>query len=540
MPRTVRDALEDVITPLGTFLVTHLQAVNRNWWEEMVLNCLTEGQLRNIQSRKITKISELDLAALLRVFDSNWNLISQRQEIIPEFRNILKEMRSIRNRWSHAGASGYPKEDIYRDLDTINRFAKEIGADTSLLNSIKKLMAELLSEISAPVESQAVSLQSKIKIKVIEDGNYYADILSVAAGQTKAFVDRYHIHSCPDHYDYEKTKYITFRVGGTGKMDALYEINKILIVPMDARGNLEDLVNHGLSYDEVQRLKNYMIGISSMRDMRLSEWLSKNDRYYVLSWAEELTHRPRPDEVGSETRYYSLSELLKEPDELKFKESSGSNLFGEQLDQQSSVDRNDESKDEKTSWNKFSGKDLSRQKLVGNNFENADLEHTNFSESNLQEVNFRGAFIHHTNFYRADLRDSNFQDATLLNVNLNKANLCGADLSFKLVRLSGRTLKDGHISCKQILSSFIDQKTKLPEYMKIHWENNSTYSLTDLNTGRVYSNNISSDPISEEPKRTDPQPSEETSKIVNDDGGSFGWLIVVGVICLSLWVAYRS
>ena len=297
--KKVKGVLEDLITPLGTFLMTSLQAISRNWWDDIVLNCLTEGQLRNVQNRKITKISELDLAALIRVFDSNWNLISQRQELLPEFRNILKEMRSVRNRWSHTGASSYPKEDIYRDLDTINRFAKEIGADTSLLNNIKELMAELLSEISGPVESKALSLNPKIKIETVEDRNYDVDILSVAAGKTKGLVDRHHIHSCPDHYAYKRTKYITFRAGGTGEMDALYEINKILIIPSDARDNLGMLENNGLIVDEVQRLIGYM---------KVNPF-PENDRYYILSRAKELTHRPRPREVNPKTLYYSLGEI---------------------------------------------------------------------------------------------------------------------------------------------------------------------------------------------------------------------------------------
>jgi ATP-dependent helicase HepA len=162
--KKVKGVLEDVITPLGTYLKTNLQAISNNWWEDIVLNCLTESQLKNIQGRKITTVYELDLAALIRTFDSNWNLISQRQEILPEFRNILREMRSVRNRWSHAGASSYPKEDIFRDLDTLNRFAKEIGADTSFLNNIKELMSELLTEFSGPVKSKPVDLNPKIKV----------------------------------------------------------------------------------------------------------------------------------------------------------------------------------------------------------------------------------------------------------------------------------------------------------------------------------------------------------------------------------------
>ena len=188
-------------------------------------------------------------------------------------------MRSVRNRWSHAGASSYPKEDIFRDLDTLNRFAKEIDADTSLLNNIKELMSELLTEIAEPIKSESVPLNTKIKILLpkykkedLDSIDFDADILSVAAGRTKFLVDQYHIHSCPNYYSYKRTKYITFRAGGTGKMDALYEIDKILIIPTDARGNLNTLSNQGLNEDEVQRLISYV----------RKNPFPKNDRYYIF------------------------------------------------------------------------------------------------------------------------------------------------------------------------------------------------------------------------------------------------------------------
>ena len=134
---------------------------------------------------------------------------------------------------------------------------------------------------------------------------------------------------------------------------------------------------------------------------------------------------------------------------------------GKKLDRKIYKKHNDEPDGDKSSLYNFSGKNLSRQNLVGKNYKNAELERTNFSESNLQEVDFRLAYIRHTSFYKADLNNSNFQNATVLNVNIEEANLCGADFRFRLVRLSDGKLQNGHISCKQILSSFIDQETKL-------------------------------------------------------------------------------
>ena len=138
-----------------------------------------------------------------------------------------------------------------------------------------------------------------IKIKAVDGGNYDTDILSVAAGKTKNIVDRYQIHSCPDRYTYRKTKYITFRERGTGQMDALYEIKKILIIPTDARDNLNILDQHGLSVNEVERLTGYM----------KENPFPENDRYYILFRSKSLPHKPRPSEVNAKTLYYSLDAI---------------------------------------------------------------------------------------------------------------------------------------------------------------------------------------------------------------------------------------
>lgn len=167
---------------------------------------------------------------------------------------------------------------------------------------------EILGLIASNIKDmeEDKSLQPEIKIEFYDQRNYELDILSVAAGKTKDLIDKYHIHSCPNYYAYKRTKYITFRAGDTGEMDALYEIKKILIIPNNAREDLNILKDHGLSNGEVERLINYM---------RRNPF-PDNYRYYILSKAEDLSERPRPSEINARTIYYSLNQLLKD-DHLK-------------------------------------------------------------------------------------------------------------------------------------------------------------------------------------------------------------------------------
>ncbi|MDZ7581738.1 MAG: Swt1 family HEPN domain-containing protein [Deltaproteobacteria bacterium] len=75
----------------------------------------------------------LDLAGLLHVLDQNWYQISSSLDLTSEARHFVKEMQTVRNRWAHADTEGFPADDIYRDLDTLQRFAVVIEADHKLI-----------------------------------------------------------------------------------------------------------------------------------------------------------------------------------------------------------------------------------------------------------------------------------------------------------------------------------------------------------------------------------------------------------------------
>ncbi len=83
-----------------------------------------------------------------------------------EVRNFIKETHSIRNRWAHAGANPAPKEDTYRDLDTMQRLAQALG-DSPLAERLGHAKRDLLLGSSAaktpskphPVESAAGELR---------------------------------------------------------------------------------------------------------------------------------------------------------------------------------------------------------------------------------------------------------------------------------------------------------------------------------------------------------------------------------------------
>ena len=66
-----------------------------DWCRSSVLQKLSSSQSRRVQEKGLTALAQLDLAALLRVFDSNWYSLSQALPLDMEQRHYAKEMFTI-------------------------------------------------------------------------------------------------------------------------------------------------------------------------------------------------------------------------------------------------------------------------------------------------------------------------------------------------------------------------------------------------------------------------------------------------------------
>ena len=138
--------LNGVAKYLALFLERELPSLFEDWWKQAVVNNLSFQQKRRLEQQGIASLGALDLAALLRVLDQNWYQISNKLSLTPESRHFIKEMQTIRNRWAHATTEGFPLDDVYRDLDTLQRFAIVIEADETLIQEIRSSKAALLAK----------------------------------------------------------------------------------------------------------------------------------------------------------------------------------------------------------------------------------------------------------------------------------------------------------------------------------------------------------------------------------------------------------
>jgi superfamily II DNA or RNA helicase len=143
--------LNESTPALRRFLEEALPLVATDWWNTCVVRNLTEQQQRVVRQKSLNSLAGLDLAALLRVFDANYFEVSNATDLPRETRSWLKELQQVRNRWAHHTGSEERRDDLFRDLDTLERFLGAIGGDASLITTVRNRKAAVLGEIAQPL-----------------------------------------------------------------------------------------------------------------------------------------------------------------------------------------------------------------------------------------------------------------------------------------------------------------------------------------------------------------------------------------------------
>lgn len=149
---------------LSAWLEKCLPSIEPSWWESMVLPALSYQQRQRAESQGFSNLKQFDLAALLRILDQNWYSISQHQNLTTQDRHFVKEMQTIRNRWAHMNADGLSLDDVYRDIDTIQRLTALFGGDKKFLEEIKALKTKTL-DFSGMVSSKETKFENTILLE---------------------------------------------------------------------------------------------------------------------------------------------------------------------------------------------------------------------------------------------------------------------------------------------------------------------------------------------------------------------------------------
>jgi len=72
-----------------------------------------------VERNQITDIKGLDLAALLRVFDRNWFVITSQFFVNNRERANVRKMQEIRNTWAHISPNDINKDRVKNDVEVI-------------------------------------------------------------------------------------------------------------------------------------------------------------------------------------------------------------------------------------------------------------------------------------------------------------------------------------------------------------------------------------------------------------------------------------
>lgn len=162
MSVNINELLDEAAKATCLFLGSKLPSLTaEDWWDRRVIQFLSPAQRDAVERHSITHLSQLDLAALLNTLDNNWRSLDEDCQFPPGSLNFVREMRTVRNRWSHRSAAPeYVADDIYRDLDTLERFLSIISADSGVLTIVRE---ERLAAASEVLKSHSRSVHSNIE-----------------------------------------------------------------------------------------------------------------------------------------------------------------------------------------------------------------------------------------------------------------------------------------------------------------------------------------------------------------------------------------
>ncbi len=125
------------------WLSKRLPQITDDWWNELVINNLSDLQREQVFKNKINEIKGLDLASLLRIVDRNWFVITSVFFINNRERNNVKKMQEVRNSWAHITLRDITKEKVIADVEVIIALMHIFDASMSETRDMEKFILDV-------------------------------------------------------------------------------------------------------------------------------------------------------------------------------------------------------------------------------------------------------------------------------------------------------------------------------------------------------------------------------------------------------------
>lgn len=120
-----------------------LPRISDNWWQENVIDKLSYNQKEIAKEKNFKKLSDFDLAALLRITDNNWYYFRDIAYLPNSERECIREMQKLRNNWAHCSGDLPEKERIISDVLVIKEFLEQHNADRKTIFEIENLIDKI-------------------------------------------------------------------------------------------------------------------------------------------------------------------------------------------------------------------------------------------------------------------------------------------------------------------------------------------------------------------------------------------------------------
>lgn len=132
--------LHEASKTLLNWLTTLLPRVTDNWWDECVMPSLSFTQHEIAVEKGFSKLSDFDLAALLRIANKSWYDL-QTVIFLPSYeRENIRKMISVRNNWAHCSTELPGKDVILQDLNTLLAFTEQFDGGKDTFDKINRFI----------------------------------------------------------------------------------------------------------------------------------------------------------------------------------------------------------------------------------------------------------------------------------------------------------------------------------------------------------------------------------------------------------------
>ena len=148
---------------MGDWLSNTLPRITNNWWDDLVMNHLSVLQRETVIANNIHDIKGLDLAAILRIFDRNWFVITGYIFINNRERRYIRKMQEVRNSWAHITPNDITKQKVKDDVNVIIELLGAFGAKYDETRKLDEFIYDVEDEKDIQQEKPETPSASKVK-----------------------------------------------------------------------------------------------------------------------------------------------------------------------------------------------------------------------------------------------------------------------------------------------------------------------------------------------------------------------------------------